>query len=107
MFMNKTVTMKIIFTSLVALSIAGPSGASHCSGPGGITPTAVVVSGTTLILPGRIIGGETDVFSFDAVAGCTYKASFLPADGGSSVGNTSGSGSSNTPYVKVRKLWVL
>jgi hypothetical protein len=80
--------------------------------PGGtITPTAVVVisgSGTTLILPGKIIGGETDVFSFDAVAGCTYTASFLPADaGGSSVGNTSSSSNSKTPYVKVRKLWVL
>jgi hypothetical protein len=54
--------MKIIFTPLVALSIADPSGASHCSSPGGITPTTVVVlsgSGTTLILPRKVIGGET------------------------------------------------
>jgi hypothetical protein len=108
--MYRTVIMKILFTSLIALSMVGSSGANHCQADeNGVTPVVVPSGFEYLLIPGSINGGETDVFSFDAVAGCTYKASFLEADGGSSVGTTGGVGCCgySTPYATVRKSLVV
>jgi hypothetical protein len=77
--------MKILFASLIMLSMVGSSGADSLRAPGpaiASTPDIVGPSlGDATTSFKRRLSSHTDVITFQGVKGCPYKISFL-AEGG-------------------------
>lgn len=86
MIIYKKSSLACLSASIIALGMVHSTGADHCSQPGASVAIPILAphNGQTILVPspGPLSTDATAVFSFEAKAGCTYKLSFCPADGG-------------------------